>query len=169
MDNTEPYTLDKLDVAALRKADYVSVSLMNGEGKVRAIKRIEKTERNPFATDAEHYIAAPVRIYCGYRYETRNPQCHALVYLYQSQKTPATSIINTLQAGDSIRFEFYPDRFRTQAMQQKSTFHADALMLKVYDKTGKLKADWELHLSVCEDNSARMCRGIYEKPEFADA
>jgi hypothetical protein len=166
MSYVEPYILTKMDVAALRQADRLCVHLDGDVGQVRAIKECRASEKRPFARDIEHSIEAPVSLHMDYGQESGNVRCFAYVSLYQSQKTPATSIINTLRAGDGIRFTFHADYHQTQALAERTGFHADTLMLKVF-RGAELHAQFELANVTCEDNTARMVKGVYAKREVA--
>lgn len=100
---SEPYTLTKMDVAALRHADYLFVRLERDTPTVRITKRVEKTEKNPFAQDIDYYIDAAVRLAYLYRQETKDARCNALVYLYHNQATPASSVVHTFTRCNSDR------------------------------------------------------------------
>src|SRR5215510_11663806 len=88
------YTLTKMDVAALRAADTLCVHLTKDRpGLVRAIKRANVTERNPFAQDAEHIIPAEVGfVQYGTAHkalvESGTARCNGHVDFYHSQGTP---------------------------------------------------------------------------------
>lgn len=62
--NTAPYELTKMDISALKQADYI-VAWLDRNGvigpKFQAVKRAVKSDSNPFATDMVHEIAAPIR------------------------------------------------------------------------------------------------------------
>jgi len=163
----EPYILTKLDIAALRKADFLTVRFDGSDAsKCEAflIKRAVKSERDPFATDQYHAIAAPVRVY-GFDYKPEDVtrvQCWEMLWLYWSQGGHAESVLGTLRAGDAIKFEFYPD-YHSNGYLAKAGLHGDALRLHVFrgDETlRKLVATWELRSQCSPDNSARMCKGI---------
>jgi hypothetical protein len=156
-----PYELTKIDIAALRHADHI-VAWLDCNGVVgslfEAVKRAEKTEKNPFATDIRHEIPAPVRTVFDYRDENATWSCVESVTFYRSQACQASSALATLRAGDAIALQFYPDSHTTQALKEHG-FHGDAWNLLVYRKD-KLVATFELRSSICQDNSARMCKRI---------
>jgi hypothetical protein len=158
-------TLTKTDIAALRKCDSIAVHLSqhSPEGKVRAIKRAKKSERDPFAQDVEHVVTANVKINGGWcddmqdKIKKGHAACFALVNLYHEQRTPESNVIHTLREGDEITFRFYPDAHSNGYVAQ-ANLHADVLYLDVTRK-GK-RFTWELDSGVCPDNSARMCHGL---------
>lgn len=158
----EDYTLTALDIAALRKADDICVHLTerHPSGLIRVIKRAEKTTKNPFAQDVEHIIAAPVEIdvfNAAPEIASGKAKCFALVSLYHSQKTPASMIVNSLRAGDVVRFVFRPDH-HTNGYLARVKLHADVLCLMVW-RNGK-RVEHTLHASIAPENSARMCAGV---------
>ncbi len=157
-----PYTLTKMDVAALRQADYVCVSYDSEEStRVRLIKRVEKTERQPFAQDVEVYLDAPVIVQYCYDRDTSRAQCFGHVSLYQSQHCHASSVINTLRVGDGVVFSFYPDGHTTGSMEDAG-LHGDMLKLTVY-RNDKVIANWELATCTSKENTARMCKNVFRK------
>jgi hypothetical protein len=165
--------LSKLDIAALRKADDLCVHLSQRcpKGLVRAIKRkpMLTQERDPFATDIEHIIDAPVTLdgFCNQKLiENGTVKCFGSVGLYHSQHTPASSAIKTLRAGDEIEFAFEPDG-HTNGYVAAAGLHGDVLKLIVRRK-GKRVATWKLESSMCPRNSARMCDGM-PKPDWYDS
>jgi hypothetical protein len=172
------YELTKFDVAALAQCDTLSVHLSNSGGaeapRVWATKRIEKTERNPFAQDADHHMAVPVRINTGLGYghalDTAEARCWAYLTNYKSTECHVASVLRTLRAGDAIAFEFYPDSGSTRALAQ-SGFHGDSLRLIVERKgrkDGATRDLFEMCRSVAPDNSARMCKGIPSPAWYLD-
>lgn len=167
-----PYELTKLDIAAIRHADYLHVVYdapknLNGDTcRVRATKRREPTERDPFAHDVDHYIAAPVIVYQNWKTDISAARCSSLVYLYPDQITHAGSVLRTLRAGDAIAFRFWPDALPNGNVKGAG-LHADVLYLLVY-RNCKQVAEYKLDVSVCEDNTARMCRNIYPRKETAE-
>ena len=156
-------TLTKMDVAALRKADTLVVHLSkeHANGLVRAIKRVERDERNPFAQDVEHIItAASVSLYHSNASDliaNGGVRCTGHVSFYHSQNTPASTIIHTLREGDEITFRFYPDA-HTNGYVFDAGLHADVLYLDVR-RNGK-RLSWKLDISICQNNTARMCYGV---------
>jgi hypothetical protein len=163
-----PYELTKMDIAALRQADHI-VAWLNSNGvvgaKFEAVKRAEKTEKNPFATDVRHEIPAPIRTVYDYRDQDAQWACVESVTFYQSQACQASSVIATLRAGDAIALQFYPGAKTTEALRGHG-FHGDQFNLLVYRKD-KHVATFELSSSICQDNSARMCRKITKQYQLA--
>lgn len=156
-----PYELTKMDIAALRQADYI-VAWLNSHGvvgaKFEAVKRAEKTEKSPFATDVRHEIAAPIRTVYDYRDQDAQWACCESVDLYPGQACQASSALATLRAGDAIALEFYPDG-KSNDYVRAAGLHGDMFSLHVYRK-GMKHATFVLRSSICPDNSARMCRKI---------
>jgi hypothetical protein len=162
--------LTKFDVAAIRHADALSVHLSsrNPEGLVRAVKRHQRTEKDPYAQDVAHTIdAAVVLDTMRGQEELKNGQAQffASVGLYHSQHCHASAVLRTLRAGDDISFRFYPDGHTNQYIAAAG-LHGDLLKLQVR-RNGKLIADWELTTSICPNNSARMCRGVPNSEHYA--
>jgi hypothetical protein len=162
-------TLTKLDIAAFRKADALCVHLsqLYPTGLVRLIKR---AGQNTFDSDKEHVIECPVTLY-GYRNQNAiadGAACFAHVSFYHAQNTPASCIVNTLRADDEISFEFYPDG-QSNGYTAKAQLHADVLYLIVRRNDGSKRYRWELDVSICPDNSARMCRDVPSSKDYAEA
>lgn len=155
--------LTKLDIAALRHADDLTVHLSakTPDGLVRLIQRKRPDERNPFAQDVEHLLSVEVSMATHRGQEALkagNAQCFAMVGLYRSQNTPAWCALRTLRADDEIEFQFHPD-YHTNGYVAMAGLHADSLVLTVR-RDGKTIAHWEIATSICPVNSARMCRGV---------
>jgi len=163
-----PYELTKLDVAALRKADYI-VCWLNSHGVVgsrfEAVKRAEKTVANPFAVDVHHEIAAPVTCVRDWSNGNGEWACVESVTFYRSQVCHAASVIGTLRAGDAIKLQFYPDAHSSPVLKEAG-FHGDQFNLVVY-RAGKRHAIFELRSSICQNNSARMCRPVVRQYAIA--
>jgi hypothetical protein len=155
--------LTKTDIAALRKANDLTVHLSSKtpQGLVRAIKRKRTSEQDPFAQDVEHIVTAKVELH-DFRGQEQlkngSAQFFAMCGIYHGQVTHVSSVIKTLRAGDEITFRFWPDA-HTNGYVAMSSLHADVLYLDVR-RNGKRVASWELDVSICPSNSARMCRGI---------
>ena len=168
----ETYTLTKMDIAALRKADRLSIHF-NGRDPdkniVRAIKDNRPSEANPYAQDIEHRIAIPIRCraYNGHgdyvsAEDIKAVTCFAHVYFYHAQHTAASTIVQMLRAGDEAWFEFIGDGHTTYAMDERGEFHGDELVLHVERGEGKARKHLEFVMDhgTCLDNSARMVRGL---------
>lgn len=163
-----PYELTKMDISALRQADYI-VAWLDRNGvvgsKFEAVKRVEKSDTNPFPVDMRHEIAAPIRPPYDYRNEGAKWSCVESVTFYRSQACQGSSIINTLRAGDGIALQFYPDAHTTEALKEAG-FHGDTFNLLVYRK-GNHVATFELRSVICQDNSARMCKLVTKQYQLA--
>lgn len=161
--------LSKIDIAALRKADDISVHLHldKPQGVVRLIKRKHVTAHDPFAVDTEHTLDVPVSLYGSQGRDglaAGAVKCHALVGLYHSQHSHASCVINTLRVGDEIEFVFAPDH-HSNGYVASAGLHADALKLYVR-RQGKRVAEWTLYTGICSPNSARMCDGVVRSREY---
>jgi hypothetical protein len=153
--------LTKTDIAAIRKADQISIHLneRNPAGRVVLIKR-KKYNAAPFETDQEYPLDSEVRLETTRgrdALERGAATCFELVYIYHNQNTPVSSILKTLRAGDEIAFCFHPD-YHTNGYVADAGLHADSLLLRV-NRNGKYFT-YELENQVCPDNSARMIRGV---------
>ncbi|MEH2525845.1 MULTISPECIES: hypothetical protein [unclassified Bradyrhizobium] len=158
--------LTKTDIAAIRKADDITIHLgaNHAQGLVRLIKR-KGWNAQPFETDQEYILPCHVTV------ETTSARdalergvasFFAMAGIYHSQRSPVSSILKTLKAGDELTFSFYPDG-HTNGYVAAAGLHADILYLHVRNKAGR--KTWEFDVSVCANNSARMCRGV---PNGAD-
>lgn len=163
--------LTKDDIAAIRKADMLSVHLssQNPQGLVRLIKN-KPHNAGPFETDQEYHwqnVKVIVETMMGTNAVQRGvAQCHELVYFYHDQGTPASSIMKTLRVGDEITLSFYPDA-HSNGYVAAAGLHADALYLHVR-RNGK-RQSWKLAVSICPDNSARMCHGVPKSSDYDEA
>lgn len=157
--------LSKDDIYAIRHADDLVVHLGTGndhlaKGIVRLIKR-KGYRPKPFETDKE-YVLENVKVAMEnsagqWAMENGSAKCFAMVGIYPNQNTPVASILRTLKVGDELTFSFYPDAHSNEYVS-KAGLHADALFLHVVRK-GK-RHSWELDVSVCPNNTARMCYGV---------
>ncbi len=171
---TEPYTLTKIDIAALRQANRLIVHFNQDIPErtgVRLIKENRPTERDPFAQDIEHHLPAPVTVHNRQSWSNDLPErgvrAFGHIYLYPPMRNSGDmlycndTIISLLRAGDRIRFRFDADGGNCGFIVG-ANLHADALYLIVErgdaDKPKRLA--FVLDHSVCLDNSARMVRGI---------
>lgn len=154
------YALTKIDIAAMRKCDRLIVR-RDPDAMVYAIKAGAKSAKTPFAQELRHDIAAPVVF--AYRWNMDVEGCSAfeVLWCFPSQTTPLGSTLATLRAGDEIRFVFDADGHGTEALKEAG-FHADVLQLQVR-RNGKAHAEWDLAVSVCQGNSARMIKGAAVK------
>lgn len=150
------YILTALDLAALRKADYLSVSLKGEVQTVRATKENRPTETNPFATDIDHLIAAPVTMRSATYGQASDARCFANMRFWRGQDSHIGAVVSMLRVGDEIAFEFCPDHHTNQYME-RADLHGDILRLVV--TRGKRRHYFEVDHSNCPDNTARMCYG----------
>ena len=156
------YILTKIDLAAMKQADFLSIRLDGETGLVRAIKERKKTDKEPFAHDIEHVIEAPVRDYKRVYGVTNSARKYReLIWLYPGQHCHVSSIIKLLRVGDKIEFEFYPD-YHTNGYSKDARLHGDMLRLQV--ERGKERFTFNLQASIAPENSARMCQGT--NPEY---
>lgn len=172
----EPYALTKVDLAALRQMDDLVVQRYRNRGgeivdRVECIRKVQKTEANPWVTEQIHRIEAPIRIrddsWTMSKLDLTDATAFAMLGNYKHTLTTFTSALATLRAGDEIHFEFHPDYHSTQYLAEIGV-HCDVLMLHVR-RGEKRIACWEIQQSTCPDNTARMVRGIRPKrePEYA--
>lgn len=154
--------LTKFDIAAIRKADDITVhlSVRHPEGLVRLIKRKRHAD-GPFAQDMEHVLPAKAEIETIHgraELESGRAQFFAMAYIYHDQHGQVSLALKSLRVGDELTFSFYPDAWTNQ-YAARERLHGDLLLMKVRRK-GKTIARWEIAHSVCPDNSARMCQGV---------
>lgn len=147
------YILTKLDLAAFRHADGLSVSLKGGKSRVALTKRNKPTPAAPFAQDIDHLIEAPVT-HSKNRDDT-SAHCWAHMDFYCGQDTHISAVASTLRVGDDIAFQFCPD-YHTNQNMEKAGLHGDVLRLIVTRKKRRLY--FEIDHMTCPDNTARMCR-----------
>lgn len=155
--------LTKDDVTALRRADQMSVHLssQHPKGLVRLIKR-KPWNAKPFETDQEYMlstVAVRIETWRGQEaLDAGNAKCFELVSFYHDQMTPASCIVKTLRVGDEVTLAFHPDG-HSNGYVAAAGLHADILYL-IVRREGKMVAKWKLDVSICPDNSARMCHGV---------
>jgi hypothetical protein len=153
--------LSKIDVAAFRKADRVTIGYDCGTTIVHCVKTQVISEANPFASECYHAIAAEVRVLkSDQRDDISAAYCRATFGLYENTITTQSSILANLRAGDVPVFTFYPDYHSTLDMMEAG-FHGDALILEIR-RGGKTVAHFELQAIVTRGRS-RMCKGIVRK------
>jgi hypothetical protein len=160
-------SITKTDIAAIRSADTLCVHLnkTNSTGLIRLIKGRDRAK--PFSEDQEYVLPCSVELH-GYNHRTaieNGAQCFAHVYLFHSQHTPVSCIMNTLRAGDEVTFVFYPDA-HSNGYLAKAGLHGDALYMHV--RRGDKRYEWNLQTSTCPENSARMCRGVPPSQSYLD-
>lgn len=156
--------LTKMDIAALRQCDSLSVGLGVRDGAepfCEAVRSIPKTESNPFATDARYSIPALVTTESGSlsSYTSSKPtRCFETLSTYRVLgPNDVGTALATLREGDHVEFRFCPD-YAANDYVAKAGLHADCLRMFVLRK-GKRVGEFTLATSICPDNSARMCKG----------
>jgi hypothetical protein len=95
--------------------------------------------------------------------ESGAAECFETCGIYHNQNSPVSSILKTLKADDEITFSFYPD-CHSNGYVAAAGLHADCLYLHVTRK-GK-RQTWELASQVSAPNSARMCLGVPNSPDY---
>lgn len=160
----DAYKLTKIDLAALRQCDSIVVHFKGaGESSVKAIKRARTSERDPFAADQHHTIAAPVN--CRHVYGVpahTHAEAFGHISVYHGQTTPVGSILAVLRVGDQIGFEFYPEA-HSNGYLIDAGLYGDVLNLHV--TRGKQRLVFEIDHCNSPNNSARMVRGVADAPE----
>jgi hypothetical protein len=164
---TNMNALTKLDIAAFRKADTLCVHLHKNKpnGLVRLIKNADRNVA--FDSNKEHVLECPVTLHGWHNRDAilDGANCFAHISFYHAQNTPASCIVNTLRVGDEISFEFYPDA-HSNGNTTKAQLHADALYLIVRRDDGNKRYRWTMDVSICPDNSARMCHGVPSSEDY---
>jgi hypothetical protein len=128
------YTLTKMDVAAIRACDSISVRLSaTDQNSVYLTKDKQRTERDPFACDVQHYMDAPVSVRVYRSEDTTHASAWGHARLYKGQRCEARSILATLRVGDAISFEFCAGGHSTDAMVDAG-IHGDFLRIVIRRK-----------------------------------
>ena len=158
---SEVPVLSKLDVAAIRKCDWLTVRYVaqpagSRASQVEAWKRANKTESDPFAQDVVHLVPASVTLLQDTRHDYSRAECVAVIWPYSAGHV--RSVIDTLRAGDQIEMQFYPDGHSSPALL-KAGFHADLLSLGIR-RGGKPFAVFDFDVEISNSISWRMCRGV---------
>ena len=92
-----PAPLDKVQIAALRKADAISFHHYQGKSYIAATKRVERTVAQPFADDVR------IDIPCGWRLTNYDPNDSGLGGpAIEGDKFVAFDMIHTAQYEDGI-------------------------------------------------------------------
>jgi hypothetical protein len=171
------YQLTAIDIAAMRKCDRVVIVFNESQNNLRRTcvvltKEARRSERDTFAQEIDHALEeCPVRIenhgiFAG-ELAAANVTAFALLYTYHNQRDHEASVLRTLRAGDVIAFRFYAD-CHTNGYIAAAGLHGDALFLDVERGEGKARRSFtfEMHSSVCPNNSARMVRGLAESDGY---
>lgn len=142
---TETHVLTKEDVSYLRRADDL-YARHDGDGEaygsdggnvIGAVKRAPWGDR--FAQDVT--VLIPVN---------GNGRQGNFTSLHSGE-----SVIRSLRAGDAVSFYWYPDA-GTNENARDAGLHVDYLYLDV--TRGKRQSRYLVAVSVCPDNSVRMCK-----------
>lgn len=155
------YELTKIDVAAMRQCDALTVNYARDGGTVCATKEVAKTERQPFAQDVSHYIDAPVSIRTYRGEDISHVRAYGHVRQYHGQRCDARSIIATLRPGDRIAFEFCAGGHSTDAMLAADV-HGDFLRIIIRRKgqTDYMRDDQFTLTSRVGQSGHRMVMGL---------
>ena len=159
--------LEKIDVAALRKADRLAIGL-NPDGTMvcRAVKENRKTDSNPYAQDVMVDIPSTVVLHHNWRMDHTHATCAANFSFYRcGSPTAEQTAIDSVKVGDFIEFEFYADS-HTIGYMTDAGLHADSLRLHI-NRGGKLAATYLLDVHCSSDTWGRMVRGLRLKEEAA--
>jgi hypothetical protein len=132
---TDTPVLSKEDMSYLRRASDVYAINIDGQNYLRCVKRAKFDD----AFDTDKRVDIPV---------AGNGR--------EGWFTPAWEFPwHTLRAGDSVRFEWYPDAHRNDVLRDVG-YHADVLYVHI--RRGKTQARYIAATQVGPENSARMCR-----------
>jgi hypothetical protein len=159
--------LTKADIAAIRNAEDIVIHLnhKSPNGTVKLVKRADR--QIPFDADKDWTLSANVIIggYASYS-DTKSMKagevsCFAMIGIYHEQGHHVSSILKTLRVGDELSFVFIPD-WGCNGYLAKHGLHCDVLALEIRRKHGeRIKThSFNLDKSTCEDNTARMIRGV---------
>lgn len=165
------YELTKMDVAAIRACDSLTVRYSSTDGAtVWVEKEIPKTPANPFAQNATHALDAPVSVYVYRGEDTSQWRAYGHTRIYRGQRCEARSALATLRVGDRISFEFAAGAHSTDAILAAG-FYGDVLRLIVRRKG---QTDYQLDdqftiTSRVGTACHRMVMGLIPRPERATA
>lgn len=160
----EPYALTAIDCAALRKATCVIFRHVKGESRIEAVKELERTTQDPFATEARVVIPCDWkltdygRIGDGIQGYGREKGANFTAFAWESCAQYVAewlTIAAIIKAGDALTLHWKRDTFRTEGLESVN-YHGDSLTLEVQRKDKRLS--FHVESSVCPDNSARMIR-----------
>lgn len=145
------YALTKLDILALQQADYLTVLLTDGVGRVMLSKQTKKSQKNPFEQTGAHTLDAP--IYVTNAGSQQGRFYSSLNFDRAFYNTHIAAVAAQLRAGDQIHFEFYAD-YLTSEVMKKAGLHADVLRLHV--RRGRRLFVFEIDHVTAPDGAARM-------------
>lgn len=151
--------ISKLDLAALRKADAICFDHYRKDAdmpvhRIRAIKRADVTERDPFAQDVTHNIDVNSVVYAhGDGAHVSQWTCFEMLHTAQYDDVWMT-IVGLLKVGDELTLVWTADN--NNGYVNEAGLHHDQLSLRV-DRNGK-RLTFKVRSSVCQNNTARTCR-----------
>lgn len=151
----EPLT--KLDVSALRKADAIcfdhNVKAHNGASQIRAIKRREPTEADPYATDITHRINVESKVWS---YQDDDHNLDSSVYtafdMFHHPRDHWLTVAAFVRPGDVLKLQWI--RGNSTPRLRDAGLVRDELYLTVV--RGDKQSKFMLDVQVGKDNSARM-------------
>jgi hypothetical protein len=164
--DADSVALDKLALAALRKADRISFHHSDGKSVIRATKENKPSERDPFAP-RETVITVPceARItdyerggFLGtdaYRDDLRGYAAFAWLSHAQSADCIWQTIASILKAGDELTLYWQRGGLSHQAMKDAG-LHGDALHLRV--RRGDKRLLFLIDTYCGHDSTVRMVR-----------
>ena len=168
--------LDKIDIAALRKADRILFRHSGGKSTIEAIKDGVKTERDPFARDVDHIIPCDFRIedytegLFRISHDARRAgrfEAFESVHRYAHTTGVFDTFAAFLRPGDEIRLEWMRDAGRTLALAE-TPLHADELRAHVSrGETGRYM--FHIDYRITDDSGARMVRVPWSSTRQAEA
>jgi hypothetical protein len=170
LDQTETKTgLDALQLAALRKADVVCffhrlVPDATGETDyIDASKRAKQSATDPFSHETHVIIPCDYRLSDYGRGDDKIPykspdKWHAFESVSSAQYSDEwRTIASLLRVGDKLTLHWQRGAFTTESHANATPhFYGDGLSLIV--ARGEKSLAFHVHMSVCENNTARMIR-----------
>jgi hypothetical protein len=153
----EPLT--KMDLAALRKADATCFDHnARGVNQIRAIKRHEPTETDPYATDVTHRVVvdSTIRSYVDGEFGLSATNFQAFEMMHSPREHWLT-VLAFLRVGDVLQLSWI--RGSSTGYLQEAGLHRDELYLLVW-RNGK-ESKFMIDVSITPDNTARMTQRVY--------
>ena len=165
--DADSVALDKLALAALRKADRISFHHTDGKSVIRATKENKPSERDPFAlretvitvsceariTDYDRGAGLGTEVYRGddlKRYTAFGWLSHA-----QSADCTWQTTASILKTGDELTLYWQRGGLSTQGMREAG-LHGDALYLRI--RRGDKRLVFLIDTYCGHDNTVRMVR-----------
>lgn len=153
----ETIILDRDDVKALRNADAIAFRHTPEGSTIECIKK----DRDEYGEkERRREITVLGTVFNGYDSDggrSRGEEMHyGFAYFGSAQYTESwRTVASLLKVGDNLRLEFRTDD-GTNGYAKTAGLHVDELYLRV-ERAGK-RLYFLLDVSVCQNNSARMCR-----------